>query len=59
MKVRRSKVDIIQTQREHKCQTRLIYPAKLSITIGRETRIFHDKTELHNIIPQIHHYKGK
>jgi hypothetical protein len=25
------------------CQTRLIYPAKLLIIIGRETKIFHDK----------------
>jgi hypothetical protein len=33
MKVRRSWRDVMQTQREHKCQPRLLYPAKLSITI--------------------------
>jgi hypothetical protein len=37
--------DFIQTLREHKCQPRLLYPAKLSITIDRETKIFHDKTK--------------
>jgi hypothetical protein len=36
--------DVIQTLREHKCQPRLLHPAKLSINIGRETELFHDKT---------------
>ena len=31
MKARRSWADAIQTLREHKCQPRLLYPAKLSI----------------------------
>ena len=31
MKARRSWADLIQTLREHKCQPRLLYPAKLSI----------------------------
>jgi hypothetical protein len=35
----------MQTLREHKCQPRLIYPAKLSITIDGETKVFHDKTK--------------
>jgi hypothetical protein len=30
MKARRSWVDVIQTLREHKCQPRLLYPAKLN-----------------------------
>jgi hypothetical protein len=30
MKARRSWADLIQTLREHKCQPRLLYPAKLS-----------------------------
>jgi hypothetical protein len=34
-----------QTQREHKCQHRLLYPAKLSIIIYGETKVFHDKTK--------------
>ena len=42
---RRSWKDVIQTLREHKCKPRLPYSAKLSITIDRETEIFHDKTK--------------
>ena len=45
IKARRSWEDIIQTLREHKCQPRLLSPAKLSITIDRETKIFHDKNK--------------
>jgi hypothetical protein len=45
MKARRSWADVIQTLREHKCQLRLLYPAKLSITIAGENKIFHDKTK--------------
>ena len=45
MKARRSWTDVIQTLREHKFQPRLLYPAKLSITIVGETKVFHDKTK--------------
>jgi len=45
MKARRSWTDVIWTLREHKCQPRLLYPAKLSITIDAETKVFHDKTK--------------
>jgi hypothetical protein len=45
MKGRRSWVDVIQTLREHKYQPRLLYPAKLSITVDRKTKIFHDQTK--------------
>ena len=45
MKARRSWRDVIQTLRELKCQPRLLYPAKLSITIDGETKVFHDKTK--------------
>ena len=45
MKSRRSLADVIQTLREHKFQPRLVYPAKFSITIDRENKIFHDKTK--------------
>jgi len=48
--------DVIQTLREHKCQPRLLYPAKLSINIDGEIKIFHDKPNLH-IFPQIQSYK--
>ena len=53
MKARRSWADLMQTLREHKCQPRLLYPVKLSITIDGKTKIFHEKkTNLHNIFPQ-------
>jgi hypothetical protein len=52
IKARRSWADVIENLREHKkkkrkkeSQSRLLYPAKLSITIERETKIFHDKTK--------------
>jgi hypothetical protein len=45
MKARRAWTDVIQTQREHKCQPRLLYPTKLSITIDEDTKVFHDKTK--------------
>jgi hypothetical protein len=45
MKARRSWTDVIQTLREHKCQLRLLYPAKLSITTDGETKVFHYKTK--------------
>jgi hypothetical protein len=45
MKARRTWTDVIQTLREHKFQPRLPYPAKLSITIDGETKVFHDKNK--------------
>ena len=45
MKARRAWTDVIQTLREHKFQPRLLYPAKLSIIIDGETKVFHDKTK--------------
>jgi hypothetical protein len=45
IKARRSWTEPIQTIREHKCQPRLLYLAKLSVTIDGETKIFHDKTK--------------
>jgi hypothetical protein len=35
----------MQTLREYKCQPKLLYSAKLSITIDRETKVLHDKTK--------------
>jgi hypothetical protein len=45
MKTRRSWADVKQTLIEHKCQPRLLYPAKLSVTIEGETKVFHDKNK--------------
>ena len=44
LKARRSWTGVIQILRDHRCQPRLTYPAKLSITIDRENKIFRDKT---------------
>jgi hypothetical protein len=46
MKARKFWADVVQTLREHKCQSRFLYPAKLSITINEETKIFHDKIKI-------------
>jgi hypothetical protein len=51
MEARRSWTDIIQALREHKCHPRLLYPAKLSITIDGETKVFHVKTKFTQYIP--------
>jgi hypothetical protein len=40
-KVRRAWTDVIQTLRELKCQPRLLYLAKISITIDGETDVFY------------------
>ena len=45
MKARSSWTDVKQTLREHECQLRVLYPAKLSIAINGETKVFHDKTK--------------
>jgi hypothetical protein len=45
IETRRSWADAIHTLIEHKCQPRLPYPAKLSITIDRKNKIFQDKTK--------------
>ena len=50
---KRSWMAVMQTLRQHKCQPRL-YPAKLSITIDGENKVFHADKEGHFI-----HIKGK
>ena len=69
MKARRAWTDVIQTLREHKLQPRLLYPAKLSIIIEGETKVFHDKTKfthylstnpaLQRIITEKNQYKDR
>jgi hypothetical protein len=56
MKTRRFWADVIQTPREHKCQPRLLYPVKLSITVDGKSKIFHDKitfTQYHSTNPAL------
>jgi hypothetical protein len=45
MKSRRSWTDVVQTLREHKCQSRLLDSTKLSNTIDGETKVTDDKTK--------------
>jgi hypothetical protein len=69
MKARRSWTDVIQTLRENKGKPRLLYPAKLSITIDGETKVFQAKTKfiqylstnptLQRIIKGKHKYKDR
>jgi hypothetical protein len=57
MKARRFWTDVTQTLREHKCQSRLLYPAKLSITIDGETKYSMTNPNSHIIFPQIQPFK--
>jgi hypothetical protein len=67
MKARRSWTDVIQTLRVQKCQTRLLYPAKLSTTRDGETKVFQNRIKsthdlstnpaLQRIITEIKQYK--
>jgi len=45
MKARRSWAGVIQMLREHKCQPKPLYPAKLSINLDGGNKIFHGKTK--------------
>jgi hypothetical protein len=39
----------MQTLRKHKCLPRLLYPAKISITIDGENKVFHDKKKFYTL----------
>jgi hypothetical protein len=51
MKARRPWEDDIQTLRDNKCQLRLLYPTKFSITTDEEKRYSMTKPNSHNIFP--------
>jgi hypothetical protein len=57
IKTRTSWADVIQTLREHKCPKATI-PNNILNNIDGETKIHHDKKNLHRIFPQIQPYKG-
>ena len=63
MRARRSRSRVIQTLRDYRCQPRLLYPAKLSITIEGQNKVFQDKTRFHQYLvtnPALHKIlKGK
>lgn len=45
LKARRTSMDIFYISKRPQVQSRLLYPAKLSVTINRERKAFHDKTK--------------
>jgi hypothetical protein len=45
-----SRHNVMQILREHKCQPRLLYPAKLSNIIDGKTKIFQDKIKFKHCI---------
>jgi hypothetical protein len=51
IKARRSCTDVIQNLRLHNWQPRLLYPAKISINIDGEIKIFHDKSKFTQFFP--------
>jgi hypothetical protein len=53
MKAIRLWTDVIRTLREHKCQPRLLYTAKLSINIGGEPKYSMKKPNTHNIFAKV------
>ena len=50
LKARRSWIDVLQVLRVHGYQPRLLYPAKLSVTIDGENKIFNDKARFSQCI---------
>ena len=48
---RRAWTDVMQTLREHKCQPRLLYPAKLSLPEMEKTKYSTTKLKSHIIFP--------
>jgi hypothetical protein len=50
LKARRTCNDVFQALKKNYCQPRLLYPAKLSFTIERKVKTFHDKQKLKKFI---------
>lgn len=46
LKARRTQPAMLQTVRDHRCQPRILYLAKLSMAIDRKNKILHDKVKL-------------
>lgn len=50
LKVKRDWTDVLQAQRDQRCQHRLLYPVKLSIPISRERKTFHSKNKFRQFL---------
>ena len=51
LKARRLGIYVLQTLRYHRYKPWLVYPAKLSVNIDGENKIFHDKPDLNKARP--------
>jgi hypothetical protein len=51
LKVRRTLAEALQYLGYYRCQGTLLYPAKLSITIDGENKIFHSRTKFKQYLP--------
>lgn len=58
LKAKRAWIYIFQTLRDHGCPPRLLYLAKISITIKRDKKIFYDKVKF-SIYTQTQIYRGQ
>ena len=55
--VRRAWTNILLIPRDHRYQSTLLYPAKLSIILEGQNKVFHDKTRFHQYLvtnPALH-----
>jgi hypothetical protein len=50
LKVKRAQTDTLQTIRDHRCWSRLLYPTKLKITTDGENKTIHNKTKFKQYI---------
>ena len=57
MNSRRSYTDVLQAVRDPGCKPQILYPAKFSITITGESKIFTTKPDLNNTYPEIQLYR--
>lgn len=51
LKVRKVQAGVQQTLRDHRCQSRLLYPEKLSIIIDGEREVLHNKANVKQFHP--------
>ena len=53
LKTKRAWTHVLQTQRDHTIYSefRLLYPAKISNTIDRENKLFHNKVKFKQYLP--------
>ena len=50
LKLRRAQSNVLQLLKDHRCQPRLLYPTKLSVTVAGERETFYDINRLQLLI---------